>query len=123
MIYIFWIKIYNTIYIFWSYSIQKVIFSFIILLLVLLVHGTAVKCGFEPYFLYFIFIEIYLILFNTYNIVMTGYMHTMLALCVLNDYVSFYKVIFIIYLSQKVSCHAVNLNMRPHGGGTGCIEP
>ena len=32
---------------------------------------------------------------------MTGYMHTMLALCVLNDYVSFYKVIFIIYLPLK----------------------
>ena len=43
------------------------------------------------------FIEIYLIIFNSYDIVMTGYMHTMLALCVLNDYISFYKVIFIIY--------------------------
>ena len=32
---------------------------------------------------------------------MTGYMHTKLVLCVLNDYVSFYKVIFIIYLPLK----------------------
>ena len=28
-------------------------------------------------------------------------MHTMLALCVLNDYVSFYKIIFIIYFPLK----------------------
>ena len=40
-------------------------------------------------------------------------MHTMLALCVLNDYVSFYKVLFIIYLPVKVSSHAVIPNQRP----------
>ena len=33
---------------------------------------------------------------------MTGYMHKMLALRVLNDYVSFYKVIFIIYFPLKI---------------------
>ena len=38
MNYMFWIKKYNTIYIFWSYSNQKVIFWFIILLVILLVH-------------------------------------------------------------------------------------
>ena len=99
----FWIKKYNTIYIFWSYSNQKVIFWFIILLLVLLVHGIAGKCRFEPYFLHLVFIEIDLIIFNSYGIVMTGYMHTMLASCVLSDFVSFYKVIFIIYLPLKLA--------------------
>ena len=59
---------------------------------------------FESRFLHLVFIEIYLIISNSYDIVMTGYnMHTMIALCVLNDYVSFYKVIFIIYLPLKVS--------------------
>ena len=105
MNYMFWIKKYNTIYIFWSYSNQKVIFWFIIVLLVLLVHGTAGKCGFEPYFLHSVCIKIYLIIFNSYNIVMTGYMHTMLVSCVLNNYVSLYKFIFIIYLS--LTCPAL----------------
>ena len=42
-------------------------------------------------------------------------MYTMLALCVLNDYVSFYNVIFIIYLPLKVSSRAVIPNPRPRG--------
>ena len=45
-----------------------------------------------------------------------GYMHTMLASCVLNDYVSFYKFIFIIYLPLKLNRRAVITNPRPHGG-------
>ena len=95
----------------------------IILLLVLLLHGTAGKCGFELYFLHSVFIEIYLIIFNSYDIVMTGYMHIMLALCVLNDYISFYKFIFIVYLPLKLDRRAVILNPRPHGGWSGCVEP
>ena len=39
---------------------------------------------------------------------MTGYMHTMVALCVLNDYVSSYKVIFIIYLPLNPVVHCNN---------------
>ena len=54
---------------------------------------------------------------------MTGYMHTMLALCVLTDCVSFYMVIFIIYLPQKVAHRAVIPNPRPHGGWSGFIDP
>ena len=104
---------YNTIYTFWAYLNQKVIFWFIILLLVLLVHGTTGKCGFETHFLHLVFIEIYLIIFNSYDIVMTGYMHTMLTLCVLNDYVSIYNVIFIIHLPLKVSIRTVIPNLRP----------
>ena len=77
MNFIFWIKIYNTIYIFWSYSNQKVTFWFIMLLPVLLVHGTTGKCGFESHFLHLFFIEIYLIIFNSDDIVMTEYMYTM----------------------------------------------
>ena len=65
-----------------------------------------------------IFIEIYLN-FNSYDIVTTGYMHTMLALCVLNDYVCFYKVIFIIYLPLKVSS-ALWFRNRDHGRGSAC---
>ena len=65
------------------------------------IHDTTGKCGFESHFLHLVSIEIYLIIFNSYDIIMTGYMHTMLDLCVLNDYVSFYKVIFIIYLPLK----------------------
>ena len=93
------------------------------LLLVLIVHGTTGKCGFEPYFLHLVFIEIYLIIFNSYDIIITGYMRTMLALCVLNDYVSFYKVIFIIYLPPKLAWRAVILNPRLHGGWSGYVEP
>ena len=40
-------------------------------------------------------------IFISYDIVMTRYMHTMLGLFVLNDYLSFYKVIFIILLTSK----------------------
>ena len=75
------------------------------------VHGTSGKCGFESHFLHMVFIEIYHIIFNSYDIVMTGYMHTMLALCVLNNYTSFYEVIFIIYLRLKVSSRAVIPNL------------
>ena len=55
------------------------------------------KCMFESHFLDLFFIEIYLIIFNSYDIIMKRYMHTTIALCVLNDYIFFYKVIFIIY--------------------------
>ena len=56
---------------------------------------------FESHFLHLFFIEILLIILNSYDIVITGYMHTMIVLCVLNDYVSFYNVIFTIYLPLK----------------------
>ena len=36
---------------------------------------------FESRFLHLAFIEIYLIILNSYDIVMTGYMHPMIALC------------------------------------------
>ena len=54
---------------------------------------------------------------------MTGYMDIMLALCVLNDYVSFYNVIFIIYLPLKVSRSAVIKNPRPRGCEDVHVEP
>ena len=124
MNYMFWIKKYNTIYIFWSHSNHKVISWFIILLLVLLAHGTAGKCGFEPYFLHVFFIEIYLIIFNSYNIVMTGYMYTKLASCVLIFiYHLTHKHIFIIYLLLKITMRAVIPNPGPHGGWSGSVEP
>ena len=66
------------------------------------IHGTTGKRGFESHFLPLVIIEIYLIIFNSYDIVMTGYMHTMLALCVLDDHVFIYELIFIIYLPLKV---------------------
>ena len=103
MNYIFWIKNYTKIYIFWSYSNQEVIFWFIILfysfcLYTVLLGSVCSNLTFYNWF----YIEIYLIIFHSYDIVMTGYMHTIIALCVLNDYVSFYKVIFIIYIPIKV---------------------
>ena len=63
---------------------------------------------FESRFLHLVFIEICLIISNSYDIVMTGYMHTLIDLCVLNDYVSFYKVIFIIYFPLKVSMSRID---------------
>ena len=76
------------------------------------IHVTTGKRGFESHCLHWVFIEIHLIIFNAYDIVTTLYKHTMLALCVLNHYVSFYKVIFIIYLLLIVSSRRVIPNPR-----------
>ena len=91
-------------------SNQKVIFWFIILLLYLLVHHTTGRCGFESHFWHFVFVKIYLIIFNSYHIAMTGYMFTMFALCILNDWVYFYKIILHIYLLLNLSYPAVISN-------------
>ena len=45
----------------------------------LLVHGTTGRCMFKSCFLHLVFIKIYLIILNSYDIVITGYMHTMIA--------------------------------------------
>ena len=90
MNYIFWIKIYNTIYVFWSYSNQKVTRS-------VCIHGTTRKRGFESHFLHFVFIEVYLIR-HCYDRIYEYNVSFMCPerLCI------FYKVIFIIYLPIKV---------------------
>ena len=75
--------------------------------------------GFKSHFLHLFFLEIYFIIFNSYDIVMTEYMHTMLALCILNDYVSFYKVFFIRSYLLKVSSRAVIPN-PDHSGSSAC---
>ena len=66
MNYIFWIKVYNTIYIFWSYSNQKVIFWFIILfyLYVVLLGGVCSNLASYIWFLEKL---------NSIRHVMTGY--------------------------------------------------
>ena len=109
MNYIFWIKVYNTIYIFWSYWNKKVIFLFMILFL--LVHGTTGRCMFESRFLHLFFIEIYFIILNSYDM-LYAYNDSM---CVLNYYISFYKVIFIIYLPLKVSMSCSDFEPIPRG--------
>ena len=83
------------------------------------IHGTTGKRGLESHFLHLFFIENHLIIFNSYNIVMTGYMHTMLALCVLHDYIFYYKVIFIIYLPLKVPV-SQGFQTRDHSGSSAC---
>ena len=72
-------KIFWTIYIFWSCWNQKVIFWFIILLLDLLVHCATGKSGFESHFWHLFFMEINLIIFNSYHIAMTGCMYVYLV--------------------------------------------
>ena len=69
----------------------------------LLVHGTTGRCMFESRFLHLVFIEIYLIILNSYPHCYDRIYAYNYSLCVLNYYVSFYKVTFIIYLPLKVS--------------------
>ena len=65
------------------------------------IHVTTGKCGFKSHFLHLVFIEIYLFIFNSYDIVMTGYMHYNVSFMCPERLCIFYKVIFIIYLPLK----------------------
>ena len=65
------------------------------------IHVTAGNSGFESHFLHLVFIEIYFIIFNSFDSVITGYMHYSVSYMCAERLGIFYKDIFIIYLPLK----------------------